>query len=90
MVCEALGVDAELLRGGAFPVVGAEHGADVIQVGGGAVARVDNRAVGAGAQAEAESVGSYHALSQQRAHERVARAHGVVVGARTVDDAVDE
>ncbi len=44
-----LGVDAQLLRGGAFPVVGAEHWADVVQVVGGAVARVDDGAVGAGA-----------------------------------------
>jgi len=63
VVCEALGVDAELLRGGAFPVVGAKHGADVVQVGCGAVAGVDNRAVGASAQAESEGVGGRHALS---------------------------
>jgi hypothetical protein len=35
---EAFGVDAELLGGGALPVVGAEHGADVVEVAGDSVA----------------------------------------------------
>ena len=87
---EAFGVDAEFLGGGAFPVVGAKHGADVVEVVGDAVARVDQGAVGAGAQAQAQRVGGDESLVQQRSQERIAGAGGVVVGAGAVDDAVDE
>jgi hypothetical protein len=38
MMREALGVDAQLLGGGTFPVIGAQHGADVVEVVGDAVA----------------------------------------------------
>ena len=73
MIGQAARVLPQFGDGGRFPVAGAEEGADVVEQGGFEAVVVDQGAVGADVDAEAEGVGTEEALQAEAIEERVAQ-----------------
>jgi hypothetical protein len=70
--CEPLRVDAELLNGGRFPMIGPQQGSDVVEIGRCAAARIDHGSARTCAQSKAVRVGDQCSVEEERTDERIA------------------